>query len=415
MSSAALRDPHDPAFYQWNNTLLEVDYLTAQYQVTVTGDGMAAAVGMAMEQSVATTKLHDYFDAACVLALGAWSIRVRDVVPLGVLAPSVVSPYQLSTETYRKSASRGGTFRITLSVPLCLIAGKPSQLWNILVGELPRLGFIIRFNLLRAQLPLDFGPGPAFGVAGLRMLTGQETKPLLCRAMRPAIGISDGLMAKINEDVLCGGFHIVKDDELQVYATFEIFAAHLRAMLDARDRARASTGENKLYFANLICEPWELLERWELCCSFGVDGVLVAPWIQGLGTVMHLARQKRMPILAHNTCGELFTRHPDWHVSEAVLNHWLRVCGADMLVCEGNFGNVGGESASGMAALAACRVDFGEHAPLLPILQGGKNPQELPCYRSAIGSDNFMLIVASWVDSHPLGTRAAASEFRAAL
>ena len=51
----------------------------------------------------------------------------------------------------------------------------------------------------------------------------------------------------------------------------------------------------------------------------------------------------------------------------------------------------------------------------LPLLQGGKNPQGLPAYRSAVGSDDFLLNVASWLDVHPDGMLAAAREFRAAI
>ena len=51
----------------------------------------------------------------------------------------------------------------------------------------------------------------------------------------------------------------------------------------------------------------------------------------------------------------------------------------------------------------------------MPILQGGKTPEGLPNFRAVIGSDDYMLIVASWVDGHPQGLRAAAGIFRAAI
>lgn len=51
----------------------------------------------------------------------------------------------------------------------------------------------------------------------------------------------------------------------------------------------------------------------------------------------------------------------------------------------------------------------------MPILQGGKHPQGLPDYRAAIGSDDYMLIVASWVDGHADGLPAGARAFRTAI
>lgn len=412
MSSGRMCKPHDPALYRWSGDLDEADYLQAVYEITSTCAGPEAALSMAMEQSVGTSRIHDYLDAD---ALAPSAIRVRHVRQLPQQCDSVVPPYHLQTPVYGDTAHDPASFEVTLSIPLRLLASRPAQLWNILVGELPRLGILTRFRLVDARLPVQFGPGPGFGVAGIRALARQATGPLLCRSMRPAVGLDTATMAKLNRDVLIGGFHIVKDDELQVFAHFHEFEQHLRAMLAARDLARQHTGEAKLYFANLICEPWELQERWALCCALGVDGVLVAPWIQGLGTLSYLARQRRMPILAHNTLGELFSRHPDWRIDELVVCHWLRALGADLFVTSGDFGADPTAVAHCHLQLEPVRDVYGEHAAMLPILQGGKNPDELPLYRKAIGSDDFMLIVASWVDQYGDGLIEGAKAFRRAL
>jgi ribulose-bisphosphate carboxylase large chain len=328
---------------------------------------------------------------------------------------TAVPSYSLQTPTYVSPTAGGSSFAIVLAVPLRLLAGKPAQLWNILVGELPRLGFLSRFRLIHAQLPDAFGPGPAYGVAGIRARVGQAAGPLLCRSMRPAVGLDRATMAQLNHDVLAGGFHMVKDDELQVFATLENFRQHVMAMVAARDAAILHSGEKKLYFASLICEPWELLERWDLCCQLMVDGVLIAPWIQGLGTLSFLARQRRMPILAHNTLGELFTRHPDWQVQDKVVAHWLRVCGADLYVTHGDFAESNEPGETSLIALNAARASHTSHVAMMPIVQGGKNPDDLHKYRRWVGSDDFLLIVASWVDHHPDGLKAGAAIFRAAI
>ncbi|SMC24352.1 Ribulose 1,5-bisphosphate carboxylase, large subunit, or a RuBisCO-like protein [Andreprevotia lacus DSM 23236] len=411
MSSAGLLVARDPALYAWDDALREQDYLFACYEITTTVDGHAAALGMAMEQSAATSHIAGYVEPTMLLG---YSIRVRMVRSLGQAVP-VVGSYQLDTPVYGAAAGAGAQrYQIELAVPLRLLAGKPAQLWNVVVGELPRLGYLTGFALLRADLPASFGPGPGFGAEALLAWSAHGAGPLLCRSMRPAVGVDEATMARLNHDVLLGGFDIVKDDELQVFADFATFASHVRAMLVARDAASAATGLRKRYIANLICEPWELAERWALVCELGVDGVLVAPWIQGMGTLLQLARQRRMPILAHNTLGELFSRNPGWRVAPAVLAQWLRVLGADLIVTDGDFGDTPGD-ADAQAALAAARAPQGECRAVLPILQGGKQPDGLPRYRAAIGSDAYMLIVASWVDHHPDGIATAAAQFRAAV
>ena len=54
-------------------------------------------------------------------------------------------------------------------------------------------------------------------------------------------------------------------------------------------------------------------------------------------------------------------------------------------------------------------------APMMPNIQGGKNPEGLASYRAAVGDTDFMLIVAHWVDSHPEGLKNAARIFREAV
>lgn len=419
MSSAGLLHTQDPALYQWSSDLNPADYVFAQYEITAACLGEEAALGMAMEQSVGASRIHAYLQADNLTQLMAQScIRVVQVRPLAIAHHSPVPLYSLSTPIYGSQQEEQNSVRITLAVPLKLLASKPAQLLNILIGELPRLGFISRFRLCDIQLPPlaeDFAPGPAFGMAGLRRLSEQPDSPLLCRSMRPAVGLDIATMAELNRAVLCGGFHLVKDDELIAFSDFAQFSQHVSAMLAARDVAIAHTGEKKLYFATLICEPWELQERWEFCCDAGVDGVLIAPWIQGIGVLPHLARQRRLPILAHNTMGELMTRHPDWKIDETVVHRLWRALGADLLVMSGDSATMHADPQRDHDLIVSMTEPRLAHQAVCPVLQGGKIPAELPLYRQCAGGNDFMLIVASWVDNYEDGLTEGAAAFRDAL
>lgn len=415
MSSAGLSTTQDPELYRWNKDLQPADFVFAHYQISAACSGEEAALGMAMEQSVGASRIHAYLHTE---TLAQSCIRVVHVRALELSHSSAVRLYHLSTPIYGEHQGALNSYAITLAVPLKLLASKPAQLLNILIGELPRLGFISRFRLCEIELPplsRDFAPGPAFGMQGLRRLSQQADTPLLCRSMRPAVGLDLATMAKLNRAVLCGGFHLVKDDELIAFSDFARFRQHVLAMLAARDFAIAETGEKKLYFANLICEPWELQERWEFCCDSGVDGVLIAPWIQGIGLLPHLARQGRLPILAHNTMGELMTRHPDWKIDETVVNRLWRALGADLLVMSGDSATVDADTQRDQALMLSITGPELSYQAACPILQGGKTPSELPLYRQCAGGNDFMLIVASWVDNYEAGLAEGAAAFRREL
>jgi 2,3-diketo-5-methylthiopentyl-1-phosphate enolase len=407
MSSGNLRAQH-PELFRWNDGLDPARYLIAHFVVSSMQDGQATALAMAMEQSAATTQINGYVEPGM---LTDWTARVRRVESMGRAPASDLSAYQLATEVYGQGDHAEGQWSIEIAFPLCLLQGKPAQIWNIIVGELPRLGFLTRFRLEGCELPAGFGPGPTFGVDGLRERFGVAKGPLLTRSMRPAVGLGDDTMARLNTSVLVGGFHLVKDDELLALPDAATFRRHASRMIAARDAARDRTGEAKGYIANLICEPDELAERWDIAVELGVDGVLVAPFIQGLGVLSTLARRRQLPLLSHNTFGDFFGRNPGWGISQAVLASWQESLGADWFVTSGPF-CVDGSTGTSDAEI--------HHAPgtgksVMPIIQGGKHPEGLPDYRHAVGSDDYMLIVASWVDSHPDGLEAAARQFREAI
>lgn len=410
MSSGNLELPSNIDAFMWSDALDPADYLFASYRVSSVCSGERAALGMAMEQSAATLAISGYVTSDMLVG---WTIRVWRVnrVP-AVKAQAAVSPYLLSTEVYGDQVEGENHFEIELAVPLCLVGGKAGQLLNIVVGEIPRLGFLTSYRLLDLRLPESFGPGPAFGRPGILDLCGKKNGPLLCRSMRPAVGLGLDVMTRLNRDVLIGGFHMVKDDELACFADLSSFRRHLEGMLSARDDAMQVTGERKLYLANLLCEPDELLPRWELACELGVDGVLVVPFIQGLGTLPMLARDGLMPLLAHNAFTDTLTRNMDWGVDDTAICQMLRHLGADWFVTPGPFGSASMATPKAQCILQAATGKATSLRPMMPIMQGGKHPAGLLDYCESVGGWDFMLIVAHWVDSHPKGLKAAAQEFR---
>ena len=404
MSSGNLPRTQHPELFRWSPALDPAAYIHARYTVTSVHDGEATALGMAMEQSAGTVMIRGYVAPE---QMGDWTIRVTAIEAQVEHATPGLQSYQLATDVYAEQ-QQARTWTVTLAIPRVLVAGKAVQLFNVVVGELPRLGFLTRFRLDALALPEDFGPGPGFGAAGIRQRLHRPHGPLLCRAMRPAVGVGTDTMVRLNRDVLNAGYHLVKDDEVQVFADNRAFRQHVEAMVAARDEAQAHSGERKGYLANLICEADELAERWDIVKTLGVDGVLMSPVLQGFSTLSMLARERRMPILAHNTASDLLTRNTSWGIAHSALCTLHESCGADWLVTSGEFGAHDG---AGMFDV----WPYQRPQRAMPILQGGKSPDGLARYRAGVGSDDYMLIVASWVDGHEEGIRAASAIFRAAI
>mgnify|MGYP006197933511 CR=1 FL=1 len=63
MSSGNLPRAQHPELFRWADDLDPADYVRARYVVDSVHDGEATAVGMAMEQSAATTAIRGYVEA----------------------------------------------------------------------------------------------------------------------------------------------------------------------------------------------------------------------------------------------------------------------------------------------------------------------------------------------------------------
>jgi ribulose 1,5-bisphosphate carboxylase large subunit-like protein len=144
----------------------------------------------------------------------------------------------------------------------------------------------------------------------------------------------------------------------------------------------------------------------------GADGVLLSGSAQGFSFIGEVARRTGLIILSHNSCGDVYARASAWGASDAVMARLQRAAGADLVVTPGPFATPYQDAAAAEGFLQACREPLGNCAPVFPILQGGKQPAHLAQYTQDVGSRDYMIIAATWLDNHPDGIQAGARAFR---
>ena len=99
MSSGNLPRTAHPDLFRWSADLDPDAYVRARYRVGSLHDAEATAIGMAMEQSAATTAIAGHVQPSMLVD---WTIRVVSVDPLDPPARAGgIAPYHLATEVWQ--------------------------------------------------------------------------------------------------------------------------------------------------------------------------------------------------------------------------------------------------------------------------------------------------------------------------
>ncbi|HXF96473.1 MAG TPA: RuBisCO large subunit C-terminal-like domain-containing protein, partial [Gemmatimonadales bacterium] len=210
-----------------------------------------------------------------------------------------------------------GRWRAVIAYRAEVVGGDLLQLLNVLFGNISMKSGIQVTDL---ELPPDLlarFPGPAYGIGGLRALTGVSRRPIVCTAIKP-LGLDARRLADLAYQFARGGMDIVKDDHGLADQPSAPFAERVARCQEAVARANAETGGRTLYFPNVTAGPAEFLARAERARTLGCRGVLLSPMLTGLGGLGDLARDSRLALLAHPTLAGAFF-HSDHGVRPEVL------------------------------------------------------------------------------------------------
>ncbi|MEZ4601213.1 MAG: RuBisCO large subunit C-terminal-like domain-containing protein [Syntrophotaleaceae bacterium] len=406
----------DRNFFVWKDDLDRNSYIFVSYTVYTSHDAEAAAIGIAKEQSCSTTR---FFSHPPIEGINAFTARVVNVSVKNENLEPYIAPYYLNTPVYKSQTSREmiQELEITIAYPRAIFESGMTRIWNVVFGEIARLGYLTGFRCNDISFPEDLlarFPGPRFGVKGIREKLRVFDRPLFCRSMRPAVGLATKEMIAINRTVLTGGFDIVKDDELTYDTDCSEFLGRIRKMVDMKKSVEDATGEKKMYVANIIDDHSRSFRYAELAAKAGVDALLVSVHLQGMSIISEVSNISGLPVLSHNACGDILTRLPFWGVSDELMIKIQRMMGADFVVTPGEFSTPYIAHEKTRRVISACRNDEVPYRAVLPILQGGKVSSQLYDYFESVGSADFMLIVAAAVDNAPQGQFAGAKAFREA-
>ncbi|MGM0785435.1 MAG: ribulose-bisphosphate carboxylase large subunit family protein [Pseudomonadota bacterium] len=391
------------------------DRILASYLIETPYPLERAVEVMAGEQSCGTfTRLAGETDAL----REAHGARVEHIEPLESLdSPSLPIPAPSAgagTPVYRRA-------RVTLSWPLANLGPSLPTLVATVAGNLFELKEFSALKLLDLTLPAPFAaayPGPQFGVAGTRELTGISQRPLIGTIIKPSVGLSPEATAGVVRELVAGGIDFIKDDELQANGPHNPLEARVDAVMPVIREHAERTGRQVMYAFNITGEADEMREHHDYVAAAGGNCVMVALNAVGLAGVTQLRRHCRVALHGHRAGWGLFSRSPHLGMSFVAYQKLWRLAGVDHIHVNGLRNKFSEEDASVIASARACLTPmFDPPTPgceVMPVFSSGQTADQAVDTYAAIASTDLIFCAGGGIMAHPDGTGAGVKSLRQA-
>ena len=307
--------------------------------------------------------------------------RIEDMGPLpGPALPGATRP----DAPHRRYA-------ITLSWPLANTGPSLPNILATVAGNLFELNCVAGLRLTALRMPPEMvaaSPGPAFGIAGTRRLSGVEGRPLVGTIVKPSIGLTAEETAAIVATLCEAGIDFIKDDELQADGAVCPFDDRVRAVMRVINDHAGRTGRKVMFAFNLTGEVDEMRRRHDLVLAQGGTCVMASANSLGLTGFLALRRHAELPIHLHRNGWGYLSRHPTLGFDYAAWSVLWRLAGADHMhvngirnkFCEGN--------ASVLASARALISPLSAENPavVMPVFSSGQSALQVHDTWAALGS-----------------------------
>lgn len=300
-----------------------------------------------------------------------------------------------------------------ISWPLANMGPSLPNLMATVAGNLFELQQFSALRLLDITLPeafRDVYPGPQFGVAGTRRLTGVEGRPLIGTIVKPSVGLSASQTAALVSELVAGGIDFIKDDELQADGPHCPFDERVTAVMEVIQRYADRTGKKPMFAFNLTGEIDQMLERHDLVARLGGTCVMVSLNSVGLPAFSYLRRHCSLPIHAHRNGWGLFQRSPHIGMSYVAYQKLWRLAGADHMHVNGLKNKFCEGDASVLRSARECATPMfageGRGCEVMPVFSSGQTVRQVPATWKGLGSPDLIYAAGGGLVAHPGGVAA---------
>ena len=304
-------------------------------------------------------------------------------------------------------------YELKLSWPLENLGPSLPNLMTTIAGNLYELKPVRSLRLIDMTLPPAFAqayPGPAFGIAGTRALTGVLQEPLVGTIIKPSVGLSPQDTANIVAQLCEAGVDFIKDDELQADGPACPFDERVALSMDVINRHAERSGKKVMYAFNLTGELDEMKRRHDLVQQLGGTAVMLSLNSVGMAGFNAFRRHAQLPIHAHrNGWGYL---QGGW--SYTAWQKLWRLAGVDHMHVNGIANKFQEDDDSVIASARACMTPMFVDKPctIMPVFSSGQTVRQAAPTWERLQSTDLIFLAGGGLFAHPGGIAAGVSALR---
>ena len=279
-----------------------------------------------------------------------------------------------------------GDFEVVLGIAPATTGNEASQLMNMLFGN---CSLQPEVELVDVRFPEGYErafPGPRFGIAGIRTLTGVPERALTCTALKP-LGSSVEQLARLARTFALAGIDVVKDDHGIANQAFAPFAERVPAVQKAIADANRETGGRTIYAPTFSGGGHSLAEQSRIAKECAVKMALVAPMLVGIPAFVELQVDLDIPVMAHPAFAGAARIAPP-----VLLGRLFRLFGADACIFPNHGGRFSFSRETCLAIARTAREPLNDVRPTLPVPAGGMTVERVGEMIEGYGRDTMLLI-----------------------
>lgn len=332
-----------------------------------------------------------------------------------------VSDPSLPGSKLPRGASADAPYRraeVVISFPFANIGTSLTALITAISGNLFELSPFSGLRLLNVEIPADFAtvyPGPQFGIAGTRQLTGVYDRPLLGTIIKPSVGLTPDETAALVRTLCEADLDFIKDDELQSNAPHSPFADRVRAVMRVINDHAQATGKQVMYAFNITGDLDDMRRHHDLVLEHGGTCIMLNMLAVGAAGLAYMRKHAQLPIHGHRAGWGAMTRHPLLGMEYVAFQKLMRLAGMDHLHVNGLRNKFCESDDSVIASAQACLTPlFRPGDAAMPVFSSGQSAAQAPSTYAALGSPDLMFLAGGGIMAHPAGITAGVLSLRQA-